>query len=216
MSRSRTNRMLRRAWPSVISPAFISSMPAMLLMASSSGSTTAVAISDGLAPGSETEMLTVAGSAFGKRSTPRLRKEKSPSTTSSSTSIVAITGRRTHSSESMATSAWLFRRQARPGVHLHPVSQGFHVNRDDRFVGFHAADDLDPVAHAVAHFELPQRELLALDHEHAVDAVAVLQGRDRQGEHAIDPRGFDANARERTGLEQRAGVGHTRLECKRA
>ena len=74
-------------------------MPEMLLSASSSGSTTAVTISAGLAPGSCTVTLTVAGSAFGKRSTPRSRNEKMPSTTSDITSIVAKTGRRTHNSE---------------------------------------------------------------------------------------------------------------------
>ena len=79
--------------------ASISSMPEMLLSASSSGSTTAVAISPGLAPGSCTVTVTVAGSALGKRSTPRSRNEKMPSTTSDITSIVAKTGRRTHSSE---------------------------------------------------------------------------------------------------------------------
>src|SRR3954466_15443786 len=76
-------------------------MPDTPLIASSIGSTTDVDISSGVAPGSESATLTVAGSAFGKRSTPRSRKEKMPSTTSDITSIVANTGRRTHSSESM-------------------------------------------------------------------------------------------------------------------
>src|SRR5580765_1845415 len=74
-------------------------MPDTLLNASSSGSTAAVDISSGLAPGSRIATETVAGSALGKRSTLRSRKEKTPSTTSDMTSIVAKTGRRTHSSE---------------------------------------------------------------------------------------------------------------------
>src|ERR1700694_3718034 len=76
-------------------------MPEMLLRASSSGSTADETISSGLAPGSLIETLTVAGSAFGNRSTPRSRNEKIPSTTSDMTSIVAKTGRRTQSSDSM-------------------------------------------------------------------------------------------------------------------
>jgi hypothetical protein len=45
--------------------------------------------------------LTVAGSARGKRSTPRSRNEKMPSTTSDITNIVANTGRRTQSSDNI-------------------------------------------------------------------------------------------------------------------
>ena len=100
MSRSSTNRMVIVALPSFMR-ADTSSMPAMPLSVSSIGSTTDVAISSGLVPGSESETLTVAGSAFGNRSTPRSRNEKIPRTTSDMTSIVAKTGRRTHSSASI-------------------------------------------------------------------------------------------------------------------
>ncbi len=102
MSRSSTNLSVICARPSEIRIDDISSMPEMLLSVSSIGSTTEVAISSGLAPGSWSETLTVAGSALGNRSTPRALNEKSPSTTSDITSIVAKTGRRTQSSESMA------------------------------------------------------------------------------------------------------------------
>ena len=67
-------------------------MPETPLIASSIGSMTDVDISSGLAPGSVSATLTVAGSAFGKRSTPRPRNENVPSTTSDITSIVAKTG----------------------------------------------------------------------------------------------------------------------------
>ena len=83
-------------------------MPEMLLSASSIGSTTEVAISSGLAPGRLNETLTVAGSALGKRSTPSVWKEKIPSTTSDITSIVAKTGRRTQSSDSIGRSPWRY------------------------------------------------------------------------------------------------------------
>ena len=55
-------------------------------------------------PGSESWTLTVAGSAFGNRSTPRSRKEKMPSTTNDITSMVANTGRRTQSSDNTKKS----------------------------------------------------------------------------------------------------------------
>ena len=100
-SRSSTNRTVICALPSVIR-AEISSMPATPLSVSSIGSTTDVAISSGLVPGSDNETLTVAGSALGNRSIPRSRNEKTPSTTTDITSIVANTGRRTHSSDSMS------------------------------------------------------------------------------------------------------------------
>ena len=89
------------AEPPALTLAVSWSMPAMPLSAFSIGITTAVVISSGDAPGSCSRTLTVAGSAFGKRSTPRSLKEKMPSTTSEATSIVANTGRRTHSSDSM-------------------------------------------------------------------------------------------------------------------
>ena len=84
-----------------LSRAEISSIPATPLIACSIGSITDEEISSGLAPGSDRFTFTVAGSARGNRSTPRSRNEKIPSTTSDITSIVANTGRRTHSSESM-------------------------------------------------------------------------------------------------------------------
>jgi hypothetical protein len=71
-------------------------------MACSIGSMTDDEISSGLAPGSERFTLTVAGSARGKRSTPRSRNEKMPSTTRDITSMVAKTGRRTQSSDNIS------------------------------------------------------------------------------------------------------------------
>src|SRR3954454_5637326 len=99
MSRSSTKRTVTVARPSAIRDCS-SSMPETPLMASSIGSTTDVDISSGLAPGSVSVTLTVAGSALGKRSTPRLRNENVPSTTSDMTSIVAKTGLRTQRSDS--------------------------------------------------------------------------------------------------------------------
>ena len=99
MSRSSTNLIVIFAIPSR-SCAVISSIPEMLLSASSVGSTTALFNSSALAPGSVKVTETVAGSAFGRRSTLRSRKEKIPVTTNSITSIVVNTGRRTQNSAS--------------------------------------------------------------------------------------------------------------------
>src|SRR5262245_537566 len=99
-SRLTTKRTVMLARPSLMR-AEISSIPETPLIACSIGSTTDEEISSGLAPGSDNETFTVAGSARGNRSTPRSRKEKIPRTTSDMTSIVAKTGRRTQSSESI-------------------------------------------------------------------------------------------------------------------
>jgi hypothetical protein len=90
-------------------------MPAMPLRAFSIGMMTAEVISSGEAPGSRSDTLTCAGSAFGKRSTPRSRNENTPSTTSDITSIVANTGRRTQSSDSIY-SPWAATLRAPVGI----------------------------------------------------------------------------------------------------
>src|SRR2546422_810152 len=133
-------------------------MPEILLSASSSGSTADVTISSGLAPGSCTKTLTVAGSALGNRSTPRSRNEKMPSTTSDITSIVAKTGRRTHSSESdiAAPLRSLFAsRAARSRLDLCAVREVVDVGDHDRRAGGDAVDDLDALPEPVAelHFD---------------------------------------------------------------
>src|SRR3954447_1626436 len=125
-------------------------MPEIPLRAFSIGITTAVVISSGEAPGSRRLTLTVAGSAFGKRSTPRSRNEKMPSTTSDITSIVAKTGRRTQSSESMLFGL-LPRLPGTGGAGLArldrlPVDQLVDVGHRHRIAGIDAADDLDAIA----------------------------------------------------------------------
>ena len=97
MSRSSTKRAVMRVEPSVVW-ACSSSSPESVERASSIGITTWVVTSSGVAPGRRMLMLTVAGSALGKRSTPRSRKEKTPSVTRKAMSITAKTGRRTQSS----------------------------------------------------------------------------------------------------------------------
>ena len=152
MSRSSTKRRVTVALPSLMRCASISSMPEMLLSASSSGSTTAVAISAGLAPGSCTLTVTVAGSAWGKRSTPRSRNEKMPITTSDITSIVAKTGRRTLSSErdTLALRGLDRLLACRLAGDARAVGELLDVGRRDRLAGRDPADDLHALAHAIA------------------------------------------------------------------
>src|ERR1051326_6787017 len=211
-SRSSTKRTVMLAPPSLIR-AEISSMPDTPLIASSIGSTTDEETSSGLAPGSDRRTLTVAGSAFGKRSTPRSRNEKIPSTTSDITSIVAKTGRLTQSSDNIL----VFSSHVRVlSFDFRPVAQPLDVRGRDHLARIDAAQHLDPVAEALADFHFLRGRRAAVDHEHAVDAVAVLQRRVRHGQHLIDLAAVDAHAREGAGLENRLRVGHEGLEGKRA
>src|SRR5215813_3489376 len=111
MFRSSTNWTVIVVVPSVVRPRS-SSMPLMVDRASSMGSTTCVTISSGWAPGRRTLTKTVAGSAFGKRSTPRSRNEKIPSTTRKPMSITEKTGRLTQISARVIASP-VFRRRSR-------------------------------------------------------------------------------------------------------
>ena len=72
-----------------------SSMPLIVLTASSILSVTSVSTSSGAAPGSRVVTTTVGKSTFGKRSRPSRVKAKAPMTVSESVMTVANTGRRT-------------------------------------------------------------------------------------------------------------------------
>ena len=97
MSRSSTNLTVMRALPTPRRDS-IWSTPATPLSACSSGSAIDELISSGLAPGRRTVTETVAGSAFGSRSTLRSRNENRPVTTSDMISTVVNAGRRTQNS----------------------------------------------------------------------------------------------------------------------
>src|SRR5215470_8494609 len=157
-------------------------MPEMLLRASSRGSTTAVVSSSGLAPDSWTATFTVAGSAFGNRSTPRSKNEKMPSTTSSMTSIVAKTGRRTHSSDNDMVEVLLSAGCSGRGLRLETVGEDVHIRRCDGCTGRDSVGHLDTIAEAIAEFDLMRDEAATIERKDAIDAVAVLNcgGRDRE------------------------------------
>ena len=71
-----------------------------------------------------------------------------------------------------------------------------------RLAGLDAADDLDAIAEPLADLQLAHRQLVAVDDEHAVDAVAVLQRGVRQRQHVVDLAALDVDARERAGLQR--------------
>src|SRR5215213_8197889 len=177
-------------------------------MASSIGSTTELESSSGLAPGSDRATLTVAGSAFGKRSTPRSRNEKSPSTTSDITSIVAETGRRTQNSESTTLPL------PGHGDQL-AVRQRVDIRDGHRLAFLDAGGDLDAIADPLANLELAHSEPIVLDDEHAVDAVAVLKRRIRERQDLVHLPALHVHPGKGPRLEGRIGVRHDRLERKR-
>src|SRR5258708_35727456 len=91
MSRSSTKVQVMSAKPSK-DQTLISSMPLTEEMASSSGKTTPVTTSSGVAPGRRTSTFTVAGWALGKKSNARPRGEKTPPGTKKGINITEKTG----------------------------------------------------------------------------------------------------------------------------
>src|SRR5438445_11154398 len=215
ISRSSTNWQLMRA-PPACTCALSSAMPLMVDSAASGGSTTWVVISSGVAPGSLRLMLTVAGSARGKRSTPSSRKEKRPSTARNAISMTAKTPRLTHSSARVM--AW----RACPlassdGFHARPVAQLLALDGHG-----HAITVLDPRHHldvpalARADLDLGLAQRALLDGVDLVDAVLVAQrvlGDDQRG---VDVAGDDAGAGEEARLEQALPVVEQRLHVEGA
>src|SRR5947208_2357067 len=141
-------------------------MPAMPLSAFSIGMMTDVVISSGEAPGSWSATLTVAGSALGNRSTPRSRNEKIPSTTSDITSIVANTGRRTQSSESIRVRSATASRydekllDVAADRHLQAIGELVDVAHGDRLSRLDARDNLDAVAEPIADLQLTRAQVV--------------------------------------------------------
>ena len=105
-----------------------------------------------------------------------------PSTTSDITSIVANTGRRTHSSDSMTTPSPLTR-------DLHAVGQVVDVGQRHHVAQLDAAENLHAVADPIAGLQLVDRQPIAVDGERAVDAVAVLHRGVGDGQDLLDQRG---------------------------
>ena len=206
-----------------------SSMPLMVESASSSGNTTWVVISSGVDPGSLMLMLTVAGSARGKRSTPRSRNEKMPSTPRKAISMTANTARLTHSS---ARVDWGAHAEPRAATRLRTATvrgvvaaAGPRRSRRHRISGpgrngrrrpaaprprrarrqdpsFRPDDDLDLGALARAELDLGLVERALLDGVDLVDAVQVAQRVLGHDQGLVHVAGDDAGPREEARLEQ--------------
>src|SRR2546423_1000534 len=112
----------------------------MVLTDSSILSVISVSISCGDEPGLATVTVIVGKSIFGKRSTPRLKNEKAPTTTSDITSMVANTGRFTQISANHCILRLL--------VHLpheHTIDKFIEAARSDHFTLGNTILDLDHV-----------------------------------------------------------------------
>src|SRR5262245_10682289 len=98
MSRSRSNWMVMRVWPSVEADV-IDDTPAMVENCRSIGPATDAAMVSGLAPGSVAVTSMVGKSTRGRAATDSRRYPKMPNTMSDAVMRVVITGRRMQSSE---------------------------------------------------------------------------------------------------------------------
>ena len=117
-----------------------SSMPLMVLTASSILSEISVSISSGAAPGSLVVTTTVGKSTFGKRSRPRRENEKAPMTVSARMRTLAKTGRLTEiaANHCMMTSTF--------ALHADAVGQLPARIGGDLLAGLDAGGQLDAVA----------------------------------------------------------------------
>src|SRR5690606_7627197 len=160
---SRTNWTNTRDAPS-IEDERSSSIPLMVLTASSTFSVISVSISSGDAPGLITVTVSVGKSIFGNRSTPRLMNENAPTTTSERISIVAKTGRLTqisanHCIDFLVQGSRIKFQGSLVTLNLEPnllddknsVRKLFQVARGDDVAIYHSAFYLD-----ICVFEQPQ------------------------------------------------------------
>ena len=132
-------------------------MPETPLIACSIGSTTDVDISSGLAPGSDRATLTVAGSAFGNRSTPRPRNENGPEHHERHHQHRGEDrdgGRRVQTACGLSLTSSR-RRDSPPSS----VSTSVTATRSPAFTPL---DDFDAVAEALADLQLAHRQLVAV------------------------------------------------------
>src|SRR5689334_13900923 len=171
ISRSRTNLQVMRALPSV-AVELSSSRPLIVLTASSSGRMTCVVTSSLVAPGSLMLIVTVAGSALGKRSTPRSRNEKTPRTTRKLMTMTANTGRFTQISDNDIAGSRALRDDVHQGTvaQLHSLwGQGDFLTLLESFHHFDVGIDAFPDA------DLPLGELVGIDGIGLVDAVRIVE-----------------------------------------
>src|SRR5215472_4345033 len=145
-----------------------SSMPLMVLTASSILSVTSVSICSGAAPGWTVVMRIVGRSILGYRSTPSFRNAKTPTTERDRMRTVAKTGRLTQSSASHCMED-----SGRPEpalLDLDPVDELVDVLRRDALASLQASDDLDERIDLLSRGHHALFGAIAVDDEHATSA----------------------------------------------
>src|SRR5262245_35770968 len=220
ISRSRMNETKIWLCPSIVVERS-SSIPLMVLTASSIRFVTWLSASSGLAPGSRVVTVTVGMSTFGKMSRPRSRYEASPRTTSETTSIVAKTGRRTQRSTSDTALRPGDRTRGgprRPGDGLDggAVVELGEAGGGDCLPGLDSVEDLDPPSLAEPRLHQPLLGPTVRHHEHLADADDIGERLGRHERDARVPADQHAPPREEPGLEQALTVRDTRFEGERA
>src|SRR5262249_27817092 len=214
-----------------------SSMPLIVLTASSILSVISASTCSGAAPGCTVVTVMLGKSIFGKRSTPSLVNEKMPMTLSDRMRTLAKTGRLTQSAASHCIGhlrmSWLNGYWRHVGVTptlshpaiSHPVMSEFHfrpvcefsdVRRRHAFAGVQALGDLDLSAARLAGRDDPLLDVIARDHEDAARPRVGLDRR-RRHQHARRLRGlFEAGRREQPRLQLAVRVRHHGLDRQRA
>src|ERR1043166_2180836 len=184
-----------------------SSMPLIVLTASSILSVTSVSICSGAAPGCTVVTSTVGKSIFGKRSTPRRVNENAPMTDSDRMRTVAKTGRLTHRAANHCMALPL---------NLRAVDELRDVPGCDALAGLESLGDLHDVAGGLAGRHDAFFDAVAVDDEDARRA-AGRHDRSRGHDDARRLRGlFDARGREEPGLELARRIRHHRFDRQRA
>src|SRR5262249_4940037 len=206
-----------------------SSMPLIVLTASSILSLTSVSICSGAAPGWIVVMTTVGKSTLGKRSTPSLVNEKAPITVSERMRTVAKTGRLTQSSANHCISHLAGPKG--PGLRtfqilhsqfliaaFHPGSVGElrDVLGRDPLAGLQALRNFHEIADRVAGGDDSLLDVIAGDDVDAAGARAHLDGGGRHENRRRLRRLLDARGREETRLQHAAAVRHGRFNRERA
>src|SRR5215213_8332476 len=165
-----------------------SSMPLMVLTAASTLSVISVSTSCGPAPGLTTVTVMVGRSIFGKRSTPSVENEKTPTTVSDRINIVANTGRRTQISANFCMAALSYE-SVRLLSDRDPVGELLDVRGGDELVRLDVPLNLDEVA------------VLPADRDEALARDAVLDDVDARG-RPVRAHGAGGDEDRRVGLRQ--------------
>src|SRR5262249_30302122 len=181
-----------------------SSMPLIVLTASSILSVISVSICSGAAPGCTVVTSTVGKSTFGKRSTPRRVNENAPMTVSERMSTVAKTGRLTQSAASHCMTglcgvrgSWFL---VRGSLDERAVGELADVGGRHALAGLQPARDLDEIVDRLTGRDDALLDVIAGDDVDARRARRGLHGCGRHENRRRRLRLLHARRREQTGL----------------